>query len=408
MREITVATVQMKPELGKTENNLVKMSDYISTISSQQKVDLIIFPELITSGYELGVQFTEIAQRVPGPAINLMAQRAADAGVYVAFGLATKEKVESIIYNSAVLIGPEGELLGHYNKVHLRGEERMAFREGYKLPVFDAGELGRIGLMIGYDLAFPEVARALALDGGELLCCLTNWEKQYVDEFKAYVRARAYENALFVAAANRVGEDVTMSFGGESMIVGPRGKVYAALETDAEARKERMKEQQELLRELESLRQSKAALEAAREAEIAREKARKEAEAAAKDGVAAPAPASTGTTTAAAGAPEAVAAVAPAAAAGTNGNGSSSSEGDPKKGDENPEMPKAATKAEAKEPTREKGTPARKLTERKPPEPAEGYCVARIDLDEVRRYREEFQTLQARQPTVYKAIVRRY
>ncbi len=104
-REITIATVQMKPELGNSENNLVKMSEFVSKIASQQKVDLIIFPELATSGYELGVKFTELAQRVPGPAINLMAQRAADAGVYIAFGLATKEKVESILFNSAVLVG---------------------------------------------------------------------------------------------------------------------------------------------------------------------------------------------------------------------------------------------------------------------------------------------------------------
>src|SRR5260221_7820558 len=242
MREITVATVQMKPELGNSENNLVKMSDFVSKIASQQKVDLIVFPELITSGYELGVRFTELAQRVPGPAINLMAQRAADAGVYIAFGLVTKEKVESILYNSAALVGPEGELLGHYNKVHLRGEERMAFREGFKLPVIDTGEIGKIGLMLGWDLAFPEVARAMTLDGAELLCVMANWETSYADEWKTYVRARAYENAVFVAAANRVGEDVTMKFGGESMIVGPRGRVYASLETEPEQKKEPVKE----------------------------------------------------------------------------------------------------------------------------------------------------------------------
>jgi predicted amidohydrolase len=277
MREITVATVQMKPELGNAENNLIKMSDFVSKIASQQKVDLIIFPELVTSGYELGVKFTEIAQRIPGPAINLMAQRAADAGVYIAFGLASKEKVESILYNSAVLVGPEGELLGAYHKVHLKGEERMAFREGFKLPVIDTGEIGKIGLMLGWDLAFPEVSRCMALEGAELLCVLANWETAQADEWKTYVRSRAYENALFVAAANRVGEDVTMNFGGESMIVGPRGKVLASLEPDAETKKS-----------------------------------------------------------------------------------------------------------------------------------SEGFCVARIDLDEVRRYREEFQTLQARQPTVYRAVVKRY
>src|SRR5690349_11882267 len=232
MREITVATVQMKPTLGDSENNLVKMSDFVSKIASQQKVDLIVFPELITSGYELGVRFTELAQRVPGPAINLMAQRAADAGIYIAFGLVTKEKVESILYNFAVLVGPEGEILGAYHKVHLRGEERMAFREGFKMPVIDTGEIGKIGLMLGWDLAFPEVSRSMTLDGAELLRVMANWETSYMDEWKTYVRARAYENSIFVAAANRVGNDVTMNFGGESMIVGPRGRVYASLESE--------------------------------------------------------------------------------------------------------------------------------------------------------------------------------
>lgn len=278
MREITIATVQMKPALGESEDNLVKMSDFVSKIASQQKVDLIVFPELATSGYELGVRFTEMAQRVPGPTVNLMAQRAAEFGVYIAFGMVTKEKVESVLFNSAVLVGPEGEMLGNYNKLHLRGEERMAFREGFRLPVIET-EIGAIGLMVGWDLAFPEVARSLALDGAELLCTLSNWETAQIDEWRTFVKARALENALYVAAANRVGEDVTLNFGGESMIVGPRGKVYASL----------------------------------------------------------------------------------------------ADEKDPESG-----------------------------------EPREGYCVARVDLDEVRKCREEYQTLQTRQPTAYRTIVKKY
>lgn len=235
MREVTIATVQMKPKLGEAEDNLVKMSEMIQKIASQQKVDLIVFPELITSGYELGVRFTELAQRVPGPTINLLAQRANEYGVYIAFGMVTKERVESVLYNSAILVGPEGELLEAYNKIHLRGEERMAFREGFKLPVIET-EVGNLGLMIGYDLAFPEVARSLSLDGAEILCVCANWEAAQIDEWKTYVRARAYENAVYVAAANRVGEDVTLNFGGESMVVGPRGQIYASLadETDPE------------------------------------------------------------------------------------------------------------------------------------------------------------------------------
>ena len=362
MREITVATVQMKPTLGDSENNLVRMSDFVSKIVSQQRVDLIVFPELITSGYELGVRFTELAQRVPGPAINLMAQRAADAGVYIAFGIVTKEKVESVLYNSAVMVGPEGELVGHYNKVHLRGEERMAFREGYKMPVFDTGEIGKIGLMLGWDLAFPEVARAMTLDGAELLCVMANWEASYTDEWKTYVRARAYENALFVAAANRVGEDVTMKFGGESMIVGPRGRVYASLENEVMA----LRPEPEQKSEPKPEPKPEPAAEAVPTAAV---------------------PATAGT-------------VAPS----TNAEASAPVDGKPAQGAATPAVPAATPAQEAK------SEPARPVPPSPPIviQPAEGYCVARIDLDEVRRYREEFQTLQARQPTVYRAVVRKY
>lgn len=278
MREITVAIVQMKPRLGEAEENLVKMTEMVSKIASQQKVDLIVFPELITSGNELGLRFTELAQRVPGPTVNLLAQRANEYGVFIAFGMVTKERVESVLYNSAVLVGPDGELLDMYNKIHLRGEERMAFREGFKLPVVPT-EIGNIGLMIGYDLAFPEVARSLALDGAEIICVIANWEAANIDEWKTYVRARAYENSVFMAAANRVGEDVTLNFGGESMVVGPRGQIVASLATET----------------------------------------------------------------------------------------------DPESG-----------------------------------APLEGFAVARIDLDEVRKFREEFQFIQNRQPAVYKALVRKY
>jgi predicted amidohydrolase len=293
MREVTIATVQFQPKLGEPEENLVKMSDFVSKIASQQKVDLIVFPELATSGYELGVRFTEVAQRIPGPSINLMAQRAAEFGVYIAFGLVTKEKVESVIYNSAVLVGPDGELLGSYNKVHLKGEERMAFREGFRFPVIDT-EIGSIGLMLGWDLAFPEVARSLSLEGAEILCLMANWESTEMDEYRTYVKSRAFENASFIAASNRVGEDVTLNFGGESMIVGPRGKVHAAISN---------------------------------------------------------------------------------------------------------------AKADAKD---EKSAEGAEKPKKEEPKVQEGYAVARIDLDDVRKNREQFQMMQERQPTAYRTIVKRY
>ena len=233
MREITVATVQMKPELGQMEDNLIKMSDFIARIATEQPVDLIVFPELITTGYEAGPRFPQLAQRVPGPTVNLIAQRASELGVHVAFGMVTKGKVESIIYDAAVLVGPDGDLIGQYHKVHLRGEERIAFRAGYRLDAFETA-FGSVGLMIGWDLAFPEVARSLVLEGAELLVVCANWEQPHAEEWRAYLQARAYENAVFVVAANRVGEEPSYTFFGRSGIVGPRGKVYASVDEPIE------------------------------------------------------------------------------------------------------------------------------------------------------------------------------
>jgi len=228
MRKVSVAVVQMAPRLGEVEENLRQMREWIERVCLEQRVDLIVFPELATSGHECGVRFTDLAEKVPGHVVNYLARQAAEFGVHLAFGMALKERVESIIYNAAILLGPEGEVIGDYRKVHLKGEERMAFRPGYRFPVLETG-LGGVGLLIGWDLAFPEAARCLTLEGAELLCVLANWEYPHLEEWRTYVLARAYENSLFVAAANRIGQEPSYSFFGASMVVGPRGKVYASL-----------------------------------------------------------------------------------------------------------------------------------------------------------------------------------
>jgi predicted amidohydrolase len=229
MREVTVAVVQMEPELNQMEDNLVKISELIAQVATAQKTDLIVFPELCTTGYECGVRFTDLAQRVPGPTVNLIAQRASEYGLHVVFGMPSKEKVESVLYDSAVMVGPDGDVIGEYRKAHLKGEERLAFRPGFRLPIWET-DFGNVGLIVGWDLAFPEVARTYALEGAELLVVLANWEQPYNEEWRTYLMARAYENTCFVAAANRIGTDASYSFFGESQIIGPRGQVYAAMD----------------------------------------------------------------------------------------------------------------------------------------------------------------------------------
>ena len=233
MREITVATVQMAPKLAQVDANLERMGKWVEDICRDHKVDLIVFPELVTTGYECGVRFADLAERVPGNAVDYMAKRAADFGVHLAFGFVEKQKVESIIYDSAVLIDSQGEVSSTYRKIHLRGEERLAFRPGYRFVLGEAS-FGMVGLLLGWDLAFPEAARCLTLQGADLICVCASWERPHETTWRNYVFARAVENSVFVVAANRIGEEYTYGFFGRSMVTGPRGKLYGEMEQDVE------------------------------------------------------------------------------------------------------------------------------------------------------------------------------
>jgi predicted amidohydrolase len=232
-REITVALVQMAPALANPEANLRKMGDFVEKICSEQKTDLIVFPELSYTGTELGLRATDLAERVPGHATNYLAKRANDFNTHVVFGLVVKEKVESILYNGVVCLGPEGDIAGDYRKVHLLGEERQVYRNGFRFVNVEA-EWGRFGLMIGSDLAFPEVARSLTLEGAEMVVVSANWETQFAESWRAHLLSRACENSIFVAAANRIGEEPTMRFSGDSMLVGPSAEVYTVLDEPIE------------------------------------------------------------------------------------------------------------------------------------------------------------------------------
>lgn len=232
-REITVALVQMAPELADPETNLRKMGDFVDRICSEQPTELIVFPELSHSGNELGLRATDVAERVPGHATNYLAKRASDFGVHIVLGMVIKEKVESILYNGLVCLSPEGDVAAEYHKVHLLGEERQVYRNGFRFATVEA-EWGRFGVMLGADLAFPEAARSLTLDGAELIVVGANWDEQFQASWRAHIISRACENAVFVGAANRVGEEPTRRFEGESIMVGPLGEVYTVVDEPIE------------------------------------------------------------------------------------------------------------------------------------------------------------------------------
>lgn len=103
------------------------MGDFVERICSEQKTDLVVFPELSTLVQNWDYARQNLAERIPGHATNYLAKRTSDFNTHIVFGMVIKEKVESILYNGVGCLGPEGDIAADYRKVHLLGEERQVY-----------------------------------------------------------------------------------------------------------------------------------------------------------------------------------------------------------------------------------------------------------------------------------------
>ena len=226
----------MQPLLCQTGANLEKMVAHIEKIMREKpQTNLIIFPELITSGYECGAEFQKLAEVAPnGESMKKIGEYAQKYGVHIIYGFPERDPLlTDILYNSTVFIDAHGKVVGVYRKVHLFGNEKSYFRPGCDYPVFDT-EIGKIGMMICWDTAFPEVARSLALQGAQLIVISTNWENPYGADWDLVTKARAIDNIIYIAAANRVGFDQTLGFFGRSKIINPLGVPIKELNEETE------------------------------------------------------------------------------------------------------------------------------------------------------------------------------
>jgi 5-aminopentanamidase len=181
---------------------------------------LLVAPELSLTGYAAGMGGAE------GPAAHRVEEIAARHGVAVAYG--RPERDGDAVHNTARLVGPDGAALATYRKTHLYGEqERAAFTPGSQAVVQAELDGVRIGLLICYDVEFPEMVRAHALAGTALLAVPTALMRPYEFVPRVLVPARAYENGLHIAYANRCGQEGDHDFAGLSCLAGPDGEVRA-------------------------------------------------------------------------------------------------------------------------------------------------------------------------------------
>jgi len=196
-----------------------------ATEAKANGADLLLLPEMYLSGYNIGPQN---AQRQALPVTGLDAAQAIAKTNEIALVFGYPERVGDAVANSAVLIGPTGDILLNYRKSHLFGDiDRSMFKAiGSTFALATLHGL-KIGLLICYDIEFPEPARLVALQGADVLLIPTAQMEPYEQVAKFVIPTRAYENQLYVAYANHSGADDGLNYIGLSSICGPDGAVLA-------------------------------------------------------------------------------------------------------------------------------------------------------------------------------------
>lgn len=225
-----VAIAQLTSSLDK-EANLQKAKAFI--VQAKEKgADFVLFPEIYMAFVKpgSGVLPADVAEPLDGPFVTELANAAREHAIYVVCGIyETNPAADRRAYNTIVVLDKAGQLVYHYRKTHLYDafsfQESAAITPGTEPYQVIETEYGKIGVMVCYEVRFPEISRQLALQGADFLFIPAGWVAGAMKEehWEILVRARAIENTTFICAANQVGNIFT----GRSMIVDPMGVIVA-------------------------------------------------------------------------------------------------------------------------------------------------------------------------------------
>ena len=217
-----IACVQMDCELGNPETNRQNIVRLIAA-AAESSASLAIFPECAITGYcfESRQEAVPFAEKADGPSASMIAEACQKSGLFAVVGFI--ESDGDRLFNAAMVVGPRG-LVGVYRKTHLPflGIDRFLDPGDAPFQIFEL-PIGKIGINICYDISFPEAARELKLLGAELIVIPTNWPRAAWRTPEFVLNARAIENHVNVAAANRVGVERGWQFIGRSKMVDVNG-----------------------------------------------------------------------------------------------------------------------------------------------------------------------------------------
>lgn len=233
VRQTRLIGVQMDVRIGEAKANL---DVALGAIEQGRALGgtLFAFPECALTGYcfRNATEARDAALDADGPELQALTRVASEGDILVAMGYL--ERTPSGFANSVSLIGPGG-VLATYRKTHLPhlGVDKWTEPGCDRFAAVDAGDL-RVGMLICFDASFPEATRLLALDGADLVLLPTNWPDEASAKSAWLPNTRAYENVIYFASVNRVGEERGYHFRGRSRICGVEGQVLADGPVDTE------------------------------------------------------------------------------------------------------------------------------------------------------------------------------
>ncbi|TBL79685.1 carbon-nitrogen family hydrolase [Paenibacillus thalictri] len=224
---LNLALLQMDIAIGEPEANFNKLENMLEeAVTGSPKPDVIVFPEMWNTGYALE-RIQQLADENGERTDALLSAFSRKHGVNIVGG-SIAEKKEDQIFNTIYVYDREGNKVADYSKIHLFRlmDEEKYLVSGDKIGSAHIDEVAA-GVMICYDIRFPELARKLALGGAKVLFVPAEWPKPRLHHWRTLLTARAIENQMFVVACNRVGISGETDFFGHSMVIDPWGEAIA-------------------------------------------------------------------------------------------------------------------------------------------------------------------------------------
>jgi 5-aminopentanamidase len=222
-----VAAWQCRPGPLDVAGNLKRLDEACARAAARQ-VDVLVTPEMFISGYGLTPdQVLSLAEEAGGPTDEAVAQLARRHGLAIVYGHPERAP-GGAAYNAATLVGADGVIRGRHRKVQLFGDvDRLLFAPNPQRPAAFDVDGTRIGVLICYDVEFPETVRGLAVDGARTVLVPTANMNPFDHVQQILVRARACENGCALVYANYCGADALFDYNGLSLICGPDGEILA-------------------------------------------------------------------------------------------------------------------------------------------------------------------------------------